>query len=349
MASPLPRHRTLAAERALGSDAQSLGGGTENIYYDGLGQRVGKAPWSGSSTTYVYDAFGQLAAEYNGSSWSRDYIRLGGGPLIASENASATICTTCYFSYDHLGSVRLVTDQNGNVVARHDYLPFGEEISAGIDGRSSQFGQTADVAQKFTGQIRDSESGVDYFNARYLTPVLGRFDSPDPMNVGANFLNSQSWNGYGYVLGNPLNAVDPSGLDRMDCGNGVKADACVSETSAPVDTYAWWMNWGWAYPCPTCNYYATGTTSGGGTTPTSPNPPAKAPPPKNGFGIRIPGKTFWACMSQNSNLYSMGGLLDLSYSLSTGKDSSLSSNPFASFFLGNSVNTFSSAVEVRTR
>ena len=102
-----------------------------------------------------YDAFGQLAAEYNGSSWSRDYIRLGGGPLIASENASATICATCYFSYDHLGSVRLVTDQNGSVVARHDYLPFGEEISAGIDGRSSQFGQTADVAQKFTGQIRD--------------------------------------------------------------------------------------------------------------------------------------------------------------------------------------------------
>jgi uncharacterized protein RhaS with RHS repeats len=33
-------------------------------------------------------------------------------------------------SDDHLGSTRLVTDQNGNVVGRHDYLPFGEEATA---------------------------------------------------------------------------------------------------------------------------------------------------------------------------------------------------------------------------
>jgi hypothetical protein len=46
-------------------------------------------------------------------------------------------CTTCYLSFDHLGSVRMLTDGNGNVVARQDYLPFGEEIPAGYAGRSS--------------------------------------------------------------------------------------------------------------------------------------------------------------------------------------------------------------------
>jgi hypothetical protein len=44
-------------------------------------------------------------------------------------------------SYDHLGSVRLITDQNANVASRHDYLPFGEEIPNGSGGRSgNQFG-----------------------------------------------------------------------------------------------------------------------------------------------------------------------------------------------------------------
>ena len=93
------------------------------MLYDALGQRVQKSPWSGNYTAYVYDAFGQLASEYaNGTTWSRDYIRWGGRQLIATENASGP-CTTCYFGSDHLGSVRIVMDQNANVVARHDYLP----------------------------------------------------------------------------------------------------------------------------------------------------------------------------------------------------------------------------------
>ncbi len=82
--------------------------------YDGAGS--GWRKWAGRRTTvYVYDAFGQLAAEY-------------------SSNTPAPPCTTCYLTYDHLGSVRLVTDQNANVVARHDYLPFGEEIPAEYGG-----------------------------------------------------------------------------------------------------------------------------------------------------------------------------------------------------------------------
>ena len=43
-------------------------------------------------------------------------------------------CATCYVSWDHLGSVRMLTDGSGNVVARQDYLPFGEEIPDGYAG-----------------------------------------------------------------------------------------------------------------------------------------------------------------------------------------------------------------------
>ena len=227
----------------------SVGGGTETILYDALGQRVQKSPWSGNYTAYVYDAFGQLASEYaNGTTWSRDYIRWGGGQLIATENASGP-CGTCYFAYDHLSSIRMVMDQNANVVARHDYLPFGEEVSAGVDGRGSQFGLTTDVTQKFTGQIRDQETGLDYFNARYFTASLGRFSSPDPGNAGAILTDPQTWNGYAYVRGNPLAMVDPSGMDAFSGGGD--DDPCLDDPFACDPGWEPFPPGGFPQPIPT--------------------------------------------------------------------------------------------------
>jgi RHS repeat-associated protein len=112
----------------------------------------------------------------------------------------------------------MVTDATANVVARHDYLPFGEEIPAGYAGRGSQWGAGAPVNQKFTGQERDVETGLDYFLARYMSAAQGRFLSPDPMNAGADPMDPQSWNAYAYVRGNPLNLVDPSGMGLEEIG-----------------------------------------------------------------------------------------------------------------------------------
>jgi RHS repeat-associated protein len=113
-------------------------------------------------------------------------------------------------------------------MARHDYLPFGEEIPGGYAGRNSEFGATDSVSQRFTGQTRDSETGLDFFNTRYFGAALGRFTSPDPGNAGAVLSNPQSWNGYSYVWNNPLNAVDPSGA----CSIG---DDGVAHDDAPGD------------------------------------------------------------------------------------------------------------------
>jgi RHS repeat-associated protein len=107
----------------------------------------------------------------------------------------------------------MVTDQNAHVVARHDFLPFGEEIPGGWAGRSSLWGASDGVYEKFTGQTRDAETGLDFFQARYYGSALGRFTSPDPGNAGADQLNPQSWNAYAYVLNNPLLYTDPTGND----------------------------------------------------------------------------------------------------------------------------------------
>ncbi len=204
---------------------------SETISYDATGRRVHKSLSSGS-TAYVYDAFGNLSAEYaNGTTWSRDYIRWAGGQLIATENATGP-CTTCYFSYDHLGSVRMLTDANANIIARHDYLPYGEEIAAGVGGRNSQFGLTTDTTAKFTGQLRDQEAGQDYFNARYFAAPLGRFNSPDPSSAGANLSSPQSWNGYAYVMGNPLASTDSTGMDDGNCSVQTSIDQITTDQTS---------------------------------------------------------------------------------------------------------------------
>ncbi|WP_254063708.1 RHS repeat-associated core domain-containing protein [Granulicella sp. S190] len=68
----------------------------------------------------------------------------------------------------------------------------------------------------FTGKERDTESGLDYFGARYYASNMGRFMSPDwadkPEAVPYSTLdNPQSLNLYGYVLNNPLSRADADG------------------------------------------------------------------------------------------------------------------------------------------
>ena len=117
-----------------------------------------------------------------------------------------------------------MTDGNGNVVRRYDFLPMGGELWAGTGGRTSAMGyQTGPDGfnPKFTGQMRDTESGLDYFHARYYSQQQGRFLSPDPENAGADPMSPQTWNGYGYVGGSPLALTDPSGEGFSDFMNGL--------------------------------------------------------------------------------------------------------------------------------
>lgn len=103
------------------------------------------------------------------------------------------------------------------LVKRYDYLPFGEAIPGGVNGRSGlysvgAFPVTGDgYSVKFTGKERDAESGLDYFGARYMSSAQGRFTTVDPENASASLFNPQAWNGYSYALNNPNKYVDPDG------------------------------------------------------------------------------------------------------------------------------------------
>ncbi len=182
------------------TEPPSLGGTVDNYWYDGNGQRVVKT-LNGTTVVYVYDAFGELDAEYTNAS-----------------QITSPCSTPCYLTHDYLGSLRLVTDRRGNVVvARHDYLPYGEEIPAGTGGRSAQWGPSNDgnIPTRFTGQLRDQETGLDYFGARYYGGALGRWTSPDLVNLTDDRIvtPSNTINKYIYGGNNPLKYVDPDGRD----------------------------------------------------------------------------------------------------------------------------------------
>ncbi|MGH9874933.1 MAG: RHS repeat-associated core domain-containing protein [Pyrinomonadaceae bacterium] len=116
---------------------------------------------------------------------------------------------------DQLGTPRLVFDKTGALanVKRHDYLPFGEELTANQGARTTAMGYSAadGVRQKFTQKERDDETGLDYFLARYYSSAQGRFTSPDKFG-GSGFVSvPQSWNKYTYCLNRPFAFTDPSG------------------------------------------------------------------------------------------------------------------------------------------
>jgi RHS repeat-associated protein len=116
---------------------------------------------------------------------------------------------------DHLGSTRMVIDETGNLegVRRHDFAPFGEELFAGPAIRSVSNGYSADsTRQKFDAYERDSETGLDFAQARYYASLQGRFTSPDPLLSSGIIYDPQSWNRYSFTLNNPLRYTDPSGL-----------------------------------------------------------------------------------------------------------------------------------------
>ena len=182
----------------------SLDGGVARYSYDGKGQRA-KVVTPTGTLLLIRNIMGVVVAEY------------GGPPPVGPGGTS-------YVTSDGVSTPRVITgtnisDAGGGVRARHDYLPFGEELGQRGDGqRNTNQGYVAsndNVRQKFLGQERDKESGLDLLGARYYSSTQGRFMTVDPLTSSGTVGNPQSWNRYTYGFNNPIVFADPSGLDPM--------------------------------------------------------------------------------------------------------------------------------------
>ena len=105
-----------------------------------------------------------------------------------------------YYSRDHLGSIRDVTDVDGNLVGQYDYDAWGNEVVVS--------GQMA-VDFGFTGHYFHQPSGMNLAMYRAYSPTLARWLSRDPIGEKGGL------NLYGYVENNPINLWDPLGLDAI--------------------------------------------------------------------------------------------------------------------------------------
>src|ERR1035441_9555936 len=82
-----------------------------------------------------------------------------------------------------------------------------------------------------TGKERDTETGLDYFGARYFSGAQGRFTSPDPMIItGTRLLDPQGLNLYSYTRNRPTIAIDDGGLGTVVVTVGARQTASVSYT-----------------------------------------------------------------------------------------------------------------------
>lgn len=165
--------------------------------YDGNGNRIIKKNYvNGVLNNTVYSPEDEYETKKlaNNTTQNTTYY-FANGQQVAKKNPDGT---KEYIQNDQLGSASVITDQAGNLVEQTNYDPWGNVLAGGTQTKFD-----------YTGQEKDSETGLDYYNARYYDPAIRRFTQPD--NVLPNVYDPQQLNRYAYVRNNPIKNTDPSG------------------------------------------------------------------------------------------------------------------------------------------
>ncbi|MDO8344562.1 MAG: RHS repeat-associated core domain-containing protein [Cellvibrio sp.] len=162
--------------------------------YNPLGQRTVKTLANGTKEIYHYDEAGHLISVTDGTGATlREYIYWGDQQI-----ALVNYGVVYYIHSDHLNTPQVITDANQQVVWMGDYEPFGK-LAANQTNSIKLF-------SRFPGQYLDNETGLYYNYFRDYDPSIGRYIESDPIGLEGGI------NTYGYVVGNPVNNIDPKGL-----------------------------------------------------------------------------------------------------------------------------------------
>jgi RHS repeat-associated protein len=195
---------------------------TVTYLYDHGGNRVSYAE-GGASTFYPNKHF----TTEGGKKTKQIYA---GDELVATIETAGAVVTPYYVHVDHLGSTNAVSDSAGALAQTLDYYPFGaQRLSSG----------TYNEERQYIGQIYDTDTRLDYLNARYYEGGRGQFLSEDPAHLSVGdaerikhitgqeletyLANPQLLNSYSYAVNNPIRHSDPTGNATYIWENGVVA------------------------------------------------------------------------------------------------------------------------------
>ncbi|KJY95832.1 RHS repeat domain-containing protein [Pseudoalteromonas ruthenica] len=156
-------------------------------------------------TTYYADKLYEEEVQAEETTW-RAYI--DNVAIVSQTNEQAVQIR--YTHTDRLGSSRLFTNHNGDVLATRNYDPFGKpRLANGNSKPSARLGDIVDTTtyRGFTDHEHLDEQQLIHMNGRVYDYNLGRFLSVDPIVHEG----SQGINPYSYIMNNPLSGTDPSG------------------------------------------------------------------------------------------------------------------------------------------
>lgn len=174
--------------------------------YDGNGNRIAKTV-NGVRTEYINDLVAPvsqvLLKKVQGNWWHGEKtIRYVYGGSRISQSAEGK---THFYLYDSLGrNVSSLIDSSGRVLNSYDYNAFGGSLSE--DARVPN-------VYRYCGEQFDEETGLIFLRNRYYDPEMGRFISKDPHPGRLD--RPATLNPYCYVCNNPVNFVDPLGLEQI--------------------------------------------------------------------------------------------------------------------------------------
>jgi len=175
-----------------------------NFKHDGNGQRRAKFRNGQLAEAYLWRDFIRLAGFHDGEDAYEFAYRQGDRLPAAMVSAGGAVGL---LFYDQVGSLRVVADRNGKVIKEILYDPFG--------GILEDTNPDLRIPLGFSGGLHDRDLGLIRFGWRDYDPTTGRWTAPDPMGDAGG---DPDW--YGYCLGDPVNMVDPLGLNGWGFGPG---------------------------------------------------------------------------------------------------------------------------------
>jgi RHS repeat-associated protein len=203
---------------------------------------LGKALEASEGSAHVFDAAEQTwHAKYFGDlatlSDLPDFIDAG-QPIMLHLDAEAILKLPGpaqglhYYHPDHLGSATVMTDGDGDLIRETAFYPFGAP-RVQTDGPSAE--GTMISPYQFGQKERDKETGLHYFEARYLAAGLGRFLRVDPVVSDvpiAALRDPQLLHAYAFGRNNPIEFSDPDGRFVKGVIKGARSKIKISEQRA---------------------------------------------------------------------------------------------------------------------